>query len=127
MKIVRGCVGAAVFVAAAFTLGAMGCLPTAPAMPQIPTATLPTAEIPQAPDVQVPEFTPPDVQAPEGPELPAKPPESRGNCCIRTGNMLKKKCGNAQSCCTDEFEDTGACEAAKGYWFFTPEGCAGAC
>ena len=124
--ILKGLAGAIVFGAAAFTFGALGCLPTPPAMPQMPTAAIPTAEIPQAPDVQVPEFQPPELQKPEGPDLP-QPPVNKGNCCIRTGNQLKKKCGNAVSCCTDEFEDKGSCEDVKGFWFFSPEGCAGAC
>ena len=66
------------------------------------------------------------LPAPEGPDLPVQPPPSEGNCCIRTGNNLKKLCKGAMSCCTKEFDDTGDCEAEKGFWFFTPEGCAGA-
>ncbi|MBK8939608.1 MAG: hypothetical protein IPM79_18810 [Polyangiaceae bacterium] len=114
------------FVAVAITLVGtpLGCLPEIPALeaPQMPAA-----EIPQAPEVQVPEFQPPDVQVPEGPELPAEPPPSVGNCCIRTGKLLKEKCKGAMSCCTDSFEGAGECKENKGHWFFTPEGCAGAC
>lgn len=104
--------------------GPVGCLPE---IPEVPTAELPPAEIPAAPELTVPEFTPPEITLPEGPELPAQPPESAGNCCIRTGKMLRTKCGNALSCCTKEFEDRGSCEENKGEWFFTEDGCLGAC
>ncbi len=107
-------------------VGPLGCLPTPPAIPaaEIPQATL---EVPQAPELQVPEFQPPEIQKPEGPDLPAQPPPSEGNCCIRTGSLLKKLCGGAASCCTEEYESTSDCEEVKGFWFFTPEGCKGAC
>lgn len=104
--------------------GPLGCLP---AIPTLPPTELPPLEVPQAPELNVPEFAPPELAAPEGPDLPVQPPASAGNCCIRTGTNLKKFCGGATSCCTEEYEDTGDCEAAKGFWFFTPEGCAGAC
>ena len=106
--------------------GPLGCLPAVPSLAP-PVTEVPPLEVPQAPDVQVPEFTPPEVTLPEGPELPVAPPESEGNCCIRSGNNLKKLCNGAMSCCTKEFDETGDCEAEKGFWFFTPEGCAGAC
>ncbi len=109
---------------AAVFAGPLGCFPS---LPEMPPTELPKLEVPQAPDLQVPEFKPPEVTLPEGPELPVQPPESEGNCCIRSGNNLKKLCGGAMSCCTKEFEETGDCEAEKGFWFFTPEGCAGAC
>ncbi len=109
---------------AAVFAGPLGCFPS---LPEMPPTELPKLEVPQAPDLQVPEFKPPEVTLPEGPELPVQPPESEGNCCVRSGNNLKKLCGGAMSCCTKEFEETGDCEAEKGFWFFTPEGCAGAC
>ncbi len=115
---------AALFGAGAFIVPA--CLP---ALPQVPTLapTLPTLDVPQAPEVQIPEFTPPEIQAPEGPELPAKPPEAAGNCCIRKGNLLKSECEGAVSCCIEKPEDSGECEKVDGLWFNSKEGCAGAC
>jgi hypothetical protein len=102
----------------------LGCFP---GMPEMPAVEVPPLEVPQAPELALPEFQAPEVTPPEGPELPAQPPESAGNCCVRTGKLLREKCGQATSCCTKEFEDTGTCEGAGGVWFFTEEGCLGAC
>jgi hypothetical protein len=104
----------------------LGCLPTAPT---IPTVAIPTVqpELPQAPELQVPTFQPPEIATPEGPDLPAQPPENKGNCCIRTGNLLREKCGGAMSCCIEDFKKEKECLKQKGLWFFTPEGCSGAC
>lgn len=115
---------AALFGASALTIQA--CLP---ALPQAPALALqaPTLDVPQAPELQIPEFTPPEIQKPEGPELPAKPPEAEGNCCIRKGNLLKKECEGAVSCCIAKPEDSGECEEVEGLWFNSKEGCAGAC
>lgn len=126
MSHIRRTVSLVGFCTVAIVIGTpLGCLPE---IPQMPAAELPASpEIPAAPELTVPEFTPPEITPPEGPELPAQPPVSVGNCCIRTGKLLKDKCGAASSCCTDQFEDEGDCEDNRGYWFFTPEGCAGAC
>jgi hypothetical protein len=73
-------------------------------------------------------------QPPQAPEMPETPEEADrlkskgGNCCIREENALvKKHCGGeAASCCIPDI-DEDACASRKGLWFFTPEGCAGAC
>jgi hypothetical protein len=123
----RGIFALTVFTATtAVFAGPLGCLPPIPTA-ALPPMEAPPLEVPQAPELQVPEFTPPEIATPEGPDLPVQPPPSEGNCCIRSGNNLKKLCGGAMSCCTKEFDETGDCEAEKGFWFFTPEGCAGAC
>lgn len=115
----------ALAAAGAFVGSPLGCLPPLPIPTEIPQA--PQFEVPQAPDLQIPEFQPPELTPPDGPELPAEPPVSVGNCCLRTGKPLKEKCKGAMSCCTDTYEDSGECQDVKGYWFFTPEGCAGGC
>lgn len=124
MSFVRRTVSLIAFAAVATAFGAPGCLP---GMPALPATELPPAELPQAPEVQVPEFAAPEVKAPDGPEMPAEPPVSVGNCCIRTGKLLKSACKGAMSCCVGDLEDEGECEENKGFWFFTEEGCAGAC
>jgi len=74
---------------------------------------------------------PPAVELPAGPEAPEAPSEANGflgkagNCCIRAGKMLESACDGKACCAADVDEDK--CEAVKGYWFFTPAGCAGAC
>ncbi len=74
---------------------------------------------------------PPEMALPEGPEAPEAPSEANdylpkgGNCCIRNGPLLESKCGG-QPCCAEKMEED-KCQKAKGYWFFTPQGCAGAC
>lgn len=74
---------------------------------------------------------PPEVAVPEGPEAPEAPNEANnflpkgGNCCIRNGPLLESKCGG-EACCAEKL-DEDACQKAKGFWFFTAEGCAGAC
>jgi hypothetical protein len=98
---IRGTFGLLTFVLAGVLAG--GCEPPIPSLPAAP-------EVPEAPD------------APETPEqLKAK----GGNCCIRSGKMLKSRC-NGKACCVPKL-DEDACESAKGFWFFSPEGCAGAC
>lgn len=94
--------------------------------PEIPTAPAPpTFTVPEAPTVEAPKVEPP--QAPTPPETPALP-AGGGNCCLRAGNAkAKSKCGGAESCCTPAYESSGDCEDAKGFWFFSKEGCAGAC
>ena len=122
----RGCVAVLGFLIVGLGITSPGCLPTLPAIPTI-APVAPELQVPQAPELKIPEFTPPTVEPPEGPELPAKPPEGQGNCCIRKGNLLKKECQGAMSCCVDKFEDAGECEEVEGLWFFSKEGCAGAC
>ena len=74
---------------------------------------------------------PPAVALPEGPEAPEAPSESNGflgkagNCCVRSGKMMESKC-DGKACCVPDLDEDG-CEKVKGYWFFTPAGCAGAC
>ena len=73
--------------------------------------------------------TPPELPAaPEGPEPPGEANNflpGGGNCCIRNGALLQSKC-DGKACCAEKM-DEDACTKAKGNWFFTPEGCAGAC
>lgn len=72
-----------------------------------------------------------EVPAPELPEAPEAPEEAGmlaskgGNCCIRNGKMLETKC-NGAPCCVPKLDEE-QCEKAKGFWFFSSEGCAGAC
>jgi hypothetical protein len=122
----RGCAALFATVGLSAVLWAPGCLPALPQPPAIQLAA-PQLAVPAAPELQIPDFQPPEIQKPEGPELPVKPPEPAGNCCIRRGNLLKKECEGAVSCCIDKFEDAGECEEQDGFWFFSPEGCAGAC
>ncbi len=117
----------AVLLGGALTSVPLGCLPTPPAIPTVAIPTAQVPELPQAPELQVPTFQPPEISTPAGPQLPAQPPESRGNCCIRTGPQLGPKCQGAMSCCTDEWKSKDDCVQQKGLWFFTPEQCAGAC
>jgi hypothetical protein len=93
---------------------------------QMPQA--PQMEAPQMPEI--PQFQPPQVeapQAPDAPQVPLPPGQGGGNCCIRKAPLLESKCGGAASCCTKDFDSMGRCEEQEGMWFFTPEGCAGAC
>lgn len=119
----------ALAIAALLAGGALLVPACLPPLPQVPSfqPQAPVLDVPQAPDVQIPEFQPPEIQKPEGPELPAKPPDAAGNCCIRKGNLLKKECGAAVSCCIEKPEDSGECEEVDGLWFNSKEGCAGAC
>jgi hypothetical protein len=71
-----------------------------------------------------------ELPVPEAPEAPEAPEEAgalkgKGNCCLRSGKLLETKCGGAP-CCAEGIDEK-ACHGAKGYWFFSAEGCAGAC
>jgi hypothetical protein len=94
--------------------------------PQIPTGpALPTFTVPEAPTPSVPTVEPP--QAPTPPQTPGMP-GGGGNCCLRAGNPhTGKSCAGAASCCTPDYTSSGDCEDAKGFWFFSKDGCAGAC
>ncbi|MFO0555802.1 MAG: hypothetical protein U0271_45920 [Polyangiaceae bacterium] len=107
-------------------MGPLGCLPDV-GMPEMAVPEMPPMEVPQAPEIQVPEFKPPEIQKPEGPNVPLPPGQGGGNCCLRHGTIVNTKCGGADTCCSKDFADTAACEDVKGYWFFTTDGCAGAC
>jgi hypothetical protein len=107
--------------AASLLGGSMGCefLLAPPAPPQIPSLKLP--EPPQPPAAP----KPPDVKAPPVPQVPAAP--TPGNCCLRDASQATMACGvTTERCCTDKY-DRSDCEDAGGFWFHTPEGCAGAC
>jgi hypothetical protein len=84
--------------------------------------------LPQLQLPQVPSAEPPQIQLPSAPELPVQPatPEGGGNCCLRTGAVVKDKCAGSDRCCIGDWEED-ECEVNKGYWFFSKEGCAGAC
>ncbi|HTJ85341.1 MAG TPA: hypothetical protein VL400_26670 [Polyangiaceae bacterium] len=75
---------------------------------------------------------PPAPELPQAPDTPEPPSEANnflpkgGNCCIRNGPLLQSKCNGEGPCCAEKL-DEDKCEKAKGVWFFTPEGCAGAC
>ena len=93
--------------------------------PEIPTApAMPSLQLPEAPTVAAPSVDPP--QAPTPPDTPALP-GGGGHCCLRGGPAVASKCGGAATCCTPEFKNSSDCEDAKGFWFFSKEGCAGAC
>jgi hypothetical protein len=93
--------------------------------PQLPTVpTVPTFQLPSAPSVDVPTVEAP--QAPTPPDTPALP-GGGGHCCLRGGPAVGEKCGGAATCCTPDFKNSSDCEDAKGFWFFSKEGCAGAC
>ncbi len=98
------------------SLGPLGCDPPMPPMPQIPKLEAPAVDIPK----------PPEPQAPTAPKAPAMP-QGGGNCCLRGGQIAKDKCGGSETCCVKDFEDSDDCEAHKGFWFFSKDGCAGAC
>ncbi len=126
MHKLRGTFAVVVFVGSALAAGfPMGCLP------ELPEANLPETpklEAPQMPEI--PQFEPPEqpeLAPPDAPQTPVPSGLGGGNCCIRTGVLAESKCKGAASCCVKAIEDMGACEDAKGFWFFTPEGCAGAC
>jgi len=63
-------------------------------------------------------------EKPKPPEVPEKPPP--GNCCLRSAEPAEQVCGPERGCCHSEL-DRDACEAKKGLWFHTPEGCMGVC
>jgi hypothetical protein len=101
--------------------GSLGCdlLLNPPAPPKVPDLKAP--EPPQPPEMP----KPPDVKAPPAPQVPSAPVP--GNCCLRDPGQAATACGGgAQRCCTDKY-DRSDCEDAGGFWFHTPEGCAGAC
>jgi hypothetical protein len=72
-----------------------------------------------------------ELPAPELPSAPELPEEAEqvkpkgGNCCIRIGKALQSKC-NGKPCCAPKL-DADQCEAVRGFWFHSTEGCAGAC
>ncbi len=123
MTKLRGIPAVVLFLGAA--IGASGaCMPPAVELP----TKLPAAEIPQAPEI--PSFEPPaapEITTPDAPQVPLPPGQGGGNCCIRTGVLLESKCKGASSCCVKDLDNIGDCEDAKGFWFFSEEGCAGAC
>lgn len=127
MTSLRGTLAAVLFAGTAAVIAApLGCLPTPPEVPS--AAAMPKAEIPQAPEI--PTFEPPpmpELAAPDAPDVPLPPGQGGGNCCIRKGVLLESKCNGASSCCVKSLESQGDCEDADGFWFFTEEGCAGAC
>ncbi len=92
--------------------------------PEIPTAPIPTITVPEAPTPTVPSVDPP--QAPTPPETPAMP-GGGGNCCLRGGPNVGKKCAGGATCCTGDYKNSSDCADAKGFWFYSKEGCAGAC
>ncbi len=104
--------------AASLLGGSLGCelLFAPPAAPKVPDLKLPEApKPPTAPK-------PPDLKAPQVPSAPVP-----GNCCLRDASQASLACGgNAERCCSDKY-DRSDCEDAGGFWFHTPEGCAGAC
>ncbi|MBK8253519.1 MAG: hypothetical protein IPK82_12735 [Polyangiaceae bacterium] len=108
---------ALVFVAAgAAFAGPIGCgLFAPPPMPQMP-------DIPAPPEPP----KPPDAKPPEVPKLQSPIPiDNTGNCCFRH-NEAADQCSGATRCCNAKFE-VDECEAKGGFWFHTPEDCAGAC
>lgn len=84
--------------------------------------------MPELPLPQAPSAEPPKLEAPEAPDLPVKPanPNGGGNCCLRTGQAVKSKCGGSNRCCVGDWEEA-ECEVNKGVWFFSKDGCSGAC
>lgn len=99
------------------SLGPLGCEPPMPPMPQFPKAEAPAVEPPKLPE----------PQAPTAPKTPSMP-QGGGNCCLRSGNpVAKDKCAGSDTCCVKDFDNSDDCEANKGFWFFSKDGCAGAC
>lgn len=105
-----------VVVSGAALAGPLGCGLFAP--PPLPTAP----EIPQMPEPP----KPPDAKPPEMPKLQSPIPiDNTGNCCFRHSEAVDR-CNGATRCCSSKFE-VDECEEKKGFWFHTPEDCAGAC
>ena len=104
----------AVVAGAAFA-GPVGCGLFAPPMPVVP-------EMPKAPEMP----KPPDAKPPEVPKLqsPVKVDDA-GNCCYRN-TVAVDRCNGATRCCPPKIE-RDECESKGGFWFHSPEDCAGAC
>ncbi len=64
-------------------------------------------------------------EAPKPPEAPGGPPPP-GNCCMRNAEPAERTCGPAAGCCRSGL-DRDECEAKRGLWFHSVEGCRGAC
>lgn len=64
-------------------------------------------------------------EAPKPPEAPGGPPPP-GNCCMRNAEPAERTCGPVEGCCRGGL-DRDECEAKKGLWFHSTEGCKGAC
>ena len=64
-------------------------------------------------------------EAPKPPEAPGGPPPP-GNCCMRNAEPAERTCGPVEGCCRSGL-DRDACEAKRGLWFHSVEGCKGAC
>ncbi len=105
----------AVATGAAFA-GPAGCgLFAPPALPAGP-------EIPAAPEMP----KPPDAKPPEAPKLQSPVPlDDAGNCCYRN-TQAADRCNGATRCCPPKIE-RDECEGKGGFWFHSPEDCAGAC
>ncbi|MBL9023226.1 MAG: hypothetical protein JNL21_13585 [Myxococcales bacterium] len=126
VTLVRAALAVALFTGTAAAVGTpLGCLPQPPEMP---STELPKLEAPQAPEI--PTFEPPpepELAPPDAPQVPLPPGQGGGNCCIRKGVLLESKCKGSSSCCVKDLDSQGSCEDAEGFWFFSEEGCAGAC
>lgn len=114
----RGFFGIAAFALFAF----VACAPPAFEAPKLPQ---PQLTLPEVPAVEPPAVAPPSVDAPSLPDGVAFP-EGGGNCCLRDGSIVKSKCQGSSRCCVGDMEED-ACEVNGGFWYFTPQGCAGGC
>ena len=96
--------------------GPLGCgIFAPPALPQAP-------ELPQLPEPP----KPPDAKPPEMPKVQSPIPlNNEGNCCFRH-TQAADQCSGATRCCNAKFERE-ECEDKQGFWFQSPQDCAGAC